>query len=57
MPYKIVKVKRGYFVEDNSGMRLSKKPFKTKEQARKQEIAVILSEHKRTKKPLKYYFG
>ena len=34
-----------------------KKGFRTKKQARKQEIAVILKQPKRQHKPLEYYFG
>lgn len=55
MPYKIVKSKGGYFLEDNSGIKLSKKPLKTKEQANKQRIAVYLSK-KKAGKDVKNFF-
>jgi hypothetical protein len=57
MPYHIKKEKNGWFVFDNSNVKLSKKPFPTKKAARKQEIAVILTENKKLKKPLSYFFG
>lgn len=57
MPYSIIKKNNKYFVSDNSGVLLpTKKGFKTKEQARKQEIAVILKQSKRQNKPVSFYF-
>lgn len=45
MPYEIKKVKGGYKVVDTKGKALEKKPISL-EQARKQRIAVFLSEGK-----------
>lgn len=45
MPYNIVKVPGGYKVVDKKGKALEKKPI-SYEQARKQRIAVFLSEGK-----------
>jgi len=57
MPYSIVKKNNKYFVTDNSGVFLqNKKGFKTKKQARAQEIAVILKESKKQHKPVSFYF-
>lgn len=42
MPYKILKSGPGYFVVDNKGMKLEKKPIPLKK-AIKQRIAVYLS--------------
>jgi hypothetical protein len=57
MPYKLQQVGRRWFVKDNAGIRLpSKKGFPTKEKARKQEIAVVLSQAKRTGKPVSSFF-
>ena len=55
MPYKIIKTKGGYFVEDNSGMKLEKKPLKTRKQAERQRIAVYLSK-KKSGKDIKNFF-
>lgn len=57
MPYHLEKDKNNrWFVLDNSGVKLpSKKGFKTKKEARAQEIAVALSESKRNKRPISYY--
>lgn len=57
MPYHIRKVGSKYIVFDNSDIKLPGKGFKTKKQARAQEIAVILSQSKRQNKPIKYYFA
>lgn len=57
MPYHILRNGSKWFVLDNSNVRLPGKGFKTKKEARKQEIAVILSQSKRLNKPLKYFFG
>lgn len=58
MPYSLEKAGRRWFVKDNAGIRLpSKKGFPTKEKARKQQIAVILSQSKRTGKPISSFFG
>jgi len=56
MPYKIVKENGKYYVKDNEGVKLPSHGFKTKALARKQEIAVALSQSKRQKKPISYYF-
>lgn len=55
MPYSIIKTKNGYFVEDTKGMKLEKKPLKTRKQAEKQRIAVYLSK-KRAGKDIKNFF-
>ena len=56
MPDHIEKINNRYFVFDNYNIPLSsKKGFKTKKQARKQEIAVILKQSVRQHKPLSYY--
>ena len=55
MPYTIEKKGRGYFVMDKSGHRFSKKPL-TKEKARSQQIAIALSEARRTGKDVGRYF-
>jgi hypothetical protein len=57
MPYKIVKEGNLFFVKDNAGVKLPSHGFKTKKQARKQEIAVILSQSKRQHKPVGLYFA
>ena len=46
MPYKLKKQGSGYFVVDVAGHKFSKKPL-TKKMARKQEIAIVLSEAKK----------
>lgn len=58
MPYRIIKEKSGFFVEDiKTHRKLSKKPL-TKKMAHKQEIAVAISEHKRhPKKSVSSYFA
>jgi hypothetical protein len=56
MPYKVRKVKGGFKVVDpNSSHIFSKQPL-TKTQARKQQIALALSESRKTGKPVKNYF-
>lgn len=57
MPYKVIKEGKGYFVEDvKSHRKLSKKPL-SKVMAHKQEVAVALSEHRKTGKPVKSFFS
>jgi hypothetical protein len=57
MPYKIIQEQSGYYVEDvKSHRKLSKKGL-SKKQARKQEVAVALAEHRKTGKPVKQFFG
>lgn len=52
MPFKIIKEGRGWKTQDvKSGKVFSAKPL-TKEQAQKQRIAIALSEHRKTKKPV-----
>tara|TARA_R110002126_G_scaffold171562_1_gene320325 strand:- start:138 stop:308 length:171 start_codon:yes stop_codon:yes gene_type:complete len=55
MPYQIKKVKGGYFLEDTKGIRLEKKPLKTRKEAEKQRIAVYLSK-KKAGKDIKNFF-
>lgn len=55
MPYKIKKVKGGYKVAEGKKV-FSKKPL-TKTMAKKQQIAIAISEHKMTGKPVSYFFG
>ena len=55
MPYKIIKEKSGYYVEDKKGKKFSKKPL-SKKMAEKQRVAIALSESKMTGKPMSYYF-
>lgn len=55
MPYKIKKVKNGYYVEDNEGKKLEKKPLKTLKQAQAQRVAVYLSK-KKASKDIKHFF-
>lgn len=57
MPYHIEKKKSKWIVFDNANIPLPGKGFKTKKEARKQEIAVILSQSKRQKKPVSFYFA
>lgn len=57
MPYHLDKKGSKWFVFDNANVKVPSHGFKTKREARAQEIAVILSQSKRQKKPLKYYFG
>ena len=56
MPYHIEKVGSKWFVFDNKNIKVPSHGFKTKKEARKQEIAVILSQSKRQHMPLSYYF-
>lgn len=56
MPYHIQRSKGKFFVSDNAGIRLPGPGFNTKAQARKQQIAVALSQSKRQGKPVSYYF-
>ena len=54
MPYNIKKVLGGFKVTDNHKF-FSGKPL-TKSKAEKQRIAIAISEHKKTGKPIGYYF-
>lgn len=54
MPFKIVKEKYGFKVCDQNKC-FSSKPL-TKKQAQKQRIAIALSEHRKTGKPMKGFF-
>jgi len=56
MPYKVIKSKGKFFVSDNAGIRLPGPGFITKAQARKQQIAVALSQSERQGKPVSFYF-
>jgi hypothetical protein len=56
MPYLLRKIKNKWFVFDNEGVQLPSHGFRTKEEARKQQIAVALSQSKRQKKPMSFYF-
>jgi len=56
MPYHIKKVGSKYFVFDNANVQLPSHGFKTKKEARAQEIAVALSQSKRQNKPMSFYF-
>lgn len=56
MPYHIEKKKSKWIVYDNANIPLPGKGFKTKKEARAQEIAVILSQSKRLNKPVSYFF-
>ena len=55
MPYSIQKTKGGYFVIDTKGMKLEKKPLKTKKQAEKQRIAVYLSKKRAGKDTTNFF--
>jgi hypothetical protein len=55
MPYKIVKEGTGFVVMDKKGKQFSKKPL-SKKIARKQQIAIALSESKKTGKPVSSFF-
>jgi hypothetical protein len=57
MPYKVVKAdSKGYFVEDTkTKKKFSKKPL-TKPVARKQQVAIALSEAESTGKPAGMFF-
>jgi hypothetical protein len=56
MPYKLKRENSKWFVFDNADIKVPSHGFKTKKQARKQEIAVILSQSKRLNKPVSYFF-
>lgn len=56
MPYHIAKENSKWFVFDNANVKVPSHGFKTKKLARKQEIAVVLSQAKRLNKPLSYFF-
>jgi hypothetical protein len=55
MPYLIKKVNGGFVVEDKAGKQFSNKPL-TKKTAKKQRIAIALSESKKTGKSIDSYF-
>ena len=57
MPYHLKKIKNKWFVFDNANIQVPSHGFSTKKEAHKQMIAVILSQSKRLKKPLNYFFG
>jgi hypothetical protein len=59
MPYHIEQNPKNkkWFVYDNANFQVPSHGFKTKKDARKQEIAVILSQSKRQNKPLSFYFA
>jgi hypothetical protein len=46
-----------FVVYDNANVQLPSHGFKTKKEARKQEIAVALSQSKRQNKPMSFYFA
>jgi hypothetical protein len=54
MPYRIEKVGEGYKVCDPTRC-FSEKPL-PKKRAMKQRVAIVISEHKRTGKPMKSLF-
>lgn len=56
MPYHLQKIGKKWFVFDNSNIKVPSHGFSTKQQARAQEIAVILSQSKRQNKPVSFYF-
>lgn len=57
MPYKVVADNKGYFVEDTkTKQKFSKKPL-TKTKAKKQQVALALSEADKTGKPAGIFFG
>lgn len=57
MPYKIHQVKGGFKVVDPTTRHVfSKKPL-TRVQSQKQRIAIALSEHKKTGKPVGVFFA
>lgn len=55
MPYKIIERKSKYFVVDTKGKVLSKKGFPTKQEARKQEIAIYLNKLKAGKSVINFF--
>lgn len=57
MPYEIKKIGYKYFVFDNEGVQLPSHGFRTKKQANAQRVAVALSQSKRQKKPISFYFA
>jgi hypothetical protein len=56
MPYKLEKTAGGRFKVCDP-MRCFSKVGLTKEQAMKQRVAIALSEHRKTGKPMKHYFA
>ena len=56
MPYEVKAVKGGYLVCDEKRC-FSKKPLTKKKQARKQQIALALSESKKTGQPASMFFA
>lgn len=59
MPYHIEQNPKNkkWFVYDNANVQLPSHGFRTKKEARKQEIAVALSQSKRQNKPMSFYFA
>ena len=56
MPYKIEKVKGGFYVSDLAGKHFSKKPI-TKQRAIAQRKAIALNESKKKSVPINFYFA
>jgi hypothetical protein len=56
MPYKVIKEDGGFVVKDEKGHQYSKRPL-TKKKARKQQVAIALSESRATNKPISALFG
>lgn len=56
MAYSLKKIKNRWYVFDNSNVQVPSHGFTTKEKARKQMIAVILSESKRKHLPTNLFF-
>ena len=57
MPYLLKKIGYKWYVYDNEGIQLPSHGFRTKTEARKQMVAVALSQSKRQKKPMGFYFA
>jgi hypothetical protein len=57
MPYSLKKIKNKWFVFDNENVQVPSHGFATKEKARKQMVAVALSQSKRLNKPMSYFFA
>lgn len=55
MPYKLIPWGKGYAVADSSGRKFSSMPL-SKETARKQQIAIAISESKKTGKDISKFF-
>lgn len=56
MPYKITHAKDGFYVYDPATKRHFSKHGLTKKQAEAQRVAISLSEHKKTGKPMNAFF-